>query len=322
MLEHVGIPVQYFLDRTAQLPTRLQGIMVAASAGSKTLAVNVNGNIIPARYYDGVTVQAGDPVAVEFVAGTQGQAEAWVTARLAPRPRPAQGTVTTVPPASSTITVTGSDGVAYTAGFASTYTPAVGDNVILSWSMGIPNAIAKVGYTPAPAPVAVVSAPPPPTSTGTNYYAAVDTSTYWGPGGWDSWAGGNSVYQGDYGSGPLTGAWFYGGSPTELAGRTVTGIRFTLGARNGAGASSSPVTVNLYTHTSARRPGGNVTLAGASTTVVAQPWQGGVVYGLPTSFATDLLNGGGICITGGAYAGFKGRNLQADSGLLAIDWSR
>jgi hypothetical protein len=318
----VGSLFQTYIDSTAQPPNRLQGVMVYASpqTGSKALAVNVSGNIIPARYYDGVTVQAGDPVAVEFVAGHSGQAEAWVTGRLAPTPRPPQGVVATVPPASSTITVTGSDGSTVTAYFNASYSPTVGDNVILKWDAGIATVIGKVGSTPAPPPPTPVAAPPPPATTGTGRYAAVDTSTYWGPGGWGSWAGGNNVYQGDYGSGMLTGAWFYGGSPTELAGRTVTAIRFTLGGRNGAGASSSAVTVNVYSHTNARRPGGNVSIGSGSSAVTAQPYQGATVYGLPLSFATDLLNGGGICITNNPYAGFYGRNTQPNSGFLEIDW--
>jgi hypothetical protein len=316
---------QPLVDKAGGPPNRLQGVMVYATSGppgNKPLAVNVNGNVIPARYYDGVTVQAGDPVAVEFVAGPKGQAEAWVTGRLAPSPRPAQGTVKTVPPSSQTITVTGTDATDYTSYFASTYTPVVGDNVILQWSNGVPTAIAKVGTTPSPPPPAAVAAPPSLSATGTSRYAAVDTSTYWGPGGWGSWAGGNNVYQGDYGSGMLTGAWFYGGSPTELAGRTITAIRFTLGGRNGAGATSSPVAVNLFSHTSSRRPGGNVSIGSGSATVTAQPWQGPTVIGLPLSFATDLVNGGGICITNNPYAGFYGRNTQPNSGFLEIDWSR
>jgi hypothetical protein len=195
--------------------------------------------------------------------------------------------------------------------------------VILKWDAGNPTVIAAVGSTAAPPPPVPVAAPPSAAATGTSNYAATDTSTYWGPGGWDSWAGGNTVYQGSYGgSGPLTGAWFYGGSPTELAGRTITAIRFTLGARNGAGASSSAVAVHLHTHTNRTRPGGNVTLGSAAVDVTAQPWQGGTVYNLPTSFAADLLAGGGIAITGDPYAGFAGRNKQPDSGLLSIDWTR
>jgi hypothetical protein len=306
----------------ARSVTRLQGIVVPTTAGATTLSVNVNGNVIPARVIDPLVVQAGDPVAVDFVSAPSGQAEAWIVGRLASAPRPSQGVVATVPPSSSTITVTGSDGATYTAYFSSGYTPTVGDNVILKWDAGIPTVLGKVGTTAAPPAPAPVAPPPSAATTGTSTYAATDTSTWWGPGGWDSWAGGNNVYQGDYGSGPLTGAWWYGGSPSELAGRTITAIRFTLGARNGAGASSSPVTVNLKTHTSRTRPAGNVALGSAATGVTAQPWQGGTVYSLPLSFAADLLAGGGIAITGGSYAGFNGRNKQADSGLLSIDWSR
>lgn len=311
------------VDAAAVAGTRLQGIIVNTSTtGGVTLGVNVNGNPIPARTVDPLVVAVGDTVAVDFIAGPTGQAEAWIVGRLASGPRPARGTVKTVPPSSPTITVTGTDGVDYTATFLSTYTPTVGDAVILAWNAATPTVLAKVGSTATPPPPPPPVAPPPaPPQAGTSTYAATDTSTWWGPGGWDSWAGGNSVYQGDYGSGPLTGAWFYGGSPSELAGRTITAIRFTLGARNGAGASSSPITVNLYTHTSRSRPGGNVTLGSASTQVTAQPWQGSTVYNLPVAFATDLLNGGGIAITGNPYAGFDGRNRQADSGLLSIDWS-
>lgn len=306
--------------------TRLQGIIVPASSTSQLLAVNVNGNIIPARAIDPLVVAVGDPVAVDFVAGPEGQAEAWIAGRLAGSPRPALATVTTVPPSSPTITVTGTDGQTYTATFASSYTPTVSDVVSLNWDTGRPGqpmVIAEVGTTSSPTPPPPPVAPPPAApQTGTSTYAASDTTTYWAGGGWGSWAGGNNVYQGDFGSGPLTGAWFYAGSPAELAGRTITAIRFTLGARNGAGASSSPITVNFYAHSSASRPGGNVTLVSGPHSETAQPWQGSTVYNLPTSFGTALQGGGGIAIFGGSYAGFAGRNTQADSGLLSIDWSR
>lgn len=301
--------------------SRLQGIVVPTTAGATTLSVNVNGNVIPARVIDPLVVAAGDPVAVDFISGPQGQAEAWIVGRLASAPRPPTGTVATVPPSSDTITVTGADGATYTAYFLSSYTPTVGDLVALQWNAGTPTVVGKVGATPAAQTVAAVAAPPAPASTGTSTYACTDSSTYWPSGGWDSWAGGNNVYQGQYGGqGELTGAWFYGGSPKELNGRTITAIRFTLGARNGAGSSGSPVTVNLHTHTSSSRPDGNVALGSGSATVTAQPWQGATVYSLPTSFATDLLNGGGIALYGDPYAGFNGRNLQPNSGLLSIDW--
>jgi hypothetical protein len=300
--------------------TRLQGVMVTPTTGTG-LVVNVNGSVIPARILDPLTVAAGDPVAVDFVAGPTGQAEAWIVGRLGDMPRPATAQVTAVPVGSPTITVTDADGNEYDAAYTTLYTPTVGDTVALSWGAGQPTVTGPVTLAPDPGPVASPIDPPPALdNSGTSTYAATDTATWTGT-GW-GWQGTSDVYQGDGGAGPLTGAWFYGGSPAELAGRTVTAIRFTLGPRNGAGNPDTPVTVNLSTHTSSGRPTGNVTLGTATATVTAGPWQGGTVYTLPTSFAADLLNGGGIAISGGTYAGFTGRTGQPDSGLLAIDWTR
>ena len=296
-------------------PTRLQGVVVATSGG---LAVNVNGNTIPARWADPVTAVAGDTVAVDFVTTPNG-AEAWVMGRLAAAPRPATGKVATVPAGSPTITVTGSDGATYTATYQTSYTPTVGDTVTLTWATtGQP---LVTGKTTAPTtgehPQAPVLPPPQPPSTGTTVFTATDTATWTG-----TWSTGGDLYQGNNGSADCTGAWFYSGMAAQLAGRTVTAIRFTLSPRDGAGPAAAPVTVNIYTHTAATRPTAAVTIGTGAATVTAQPWQGTTVYTLPTALATDLLNGGGLCIKGGTYAGFAGRTTNPDTGLLAIDWSR
>jgi hypothetical protein len=120
----------------------------------------------------------------------------------------------------------------------------------------------------------------------------------------------------------VTGAWFYGGAPAELAGRTITRIRFILGRRRSVGSQNAAATVNLSTHTSANRPGGNVALGTGTAAVTADPYQGAREYDLPLSFAADLQAGGGIAISGLPYAGFDGILARADSGLLTIDWSR
>lgn len=300
--------------------TRLQGVMVVPDGGG-ALAVNVNGSVIPARTIDPLVVAAGDPVAVDFVAGPQGQAEAWIVGRLGNGTRPATATVDAVPVGSPTVSVSDDDGKDYQAVYLSSYTPTVGDRVALDWAAGAPRITGKVTVAPVPLPVAnPIAAPPPMPATGTSTYAATDSSTWTGI-GW-GWKGTGDVYQGDGGTGALTGAWFYGSSPAELAGRTITAIRFTLGPRTGSGAPAAAVTVNLTTHTASGRPAGNVTLGTPTAAVTAQPWQNGAVYSLPTSFAADLLNGGGIAITGGTFAGFAGRTRQPDSGLLSIDWTR
>jgi hypothetical protein len=108
-----------------------------------------------------------------------------------------------------------------------------------------------------------------------------------------------------------------------LAGRTITRIRFTLGAReSGAGDYNSPVAVHFYTHNSANRPGSDVTRVTGPFDVTIQPGAGEQTFDLPTSFAADLLAGGGISIAGDPYAGFAGIRQDAQSGLLTMDWTR
>lgn len=302
--------------------TRTQGVMVLNNG---VLAVNVWGNIIPARYADPLVVNAGDTVAVDLMAGPTGQGAAVVSGRLTTAPRPGTGTVTTVPPSSPTITVTGTDSKTYTAYFVGSYTPTVGDNVILAWNAATPTVTGKVGATVGgnSAPASNVAPPPAPTSTGTSTYAASDSGT-WTPayGAWDAWAGGGgAVYEGGAAYGAANyGAWFYAGSPGELSGRTITRIRINLGRRN-VGNYNQAAAVNFYAHTNANKPGGDVNRT-VGPTVISIPPGFYSNTDLPLSFAPVLQAGGGIAIAGEPYAGFNGRNTQPDSGLLTIDWTR
>ena len=288
------------------------------------LAVNVNGNILPARWADPLVVAEGDSVLVEINSARKGQGAAFVRCRLTDTPRPGTGVVKTVPPSSPTVTVTGSDGVDYTATFVSSYTPVVADPVILSWNASVPSVLGKITTTAAeavtiPPPVAA----PPSASSGENGvpFPASHSDTFWGPGGWGSWAGGNNhVYQGDFGSGPVYGAWFYAGSVARLAGKTITRIRIRLGSRRSVGNNNQPVTVHFYAHTSAHKPGGDVSRTVGPHDVTAQPGQGLTEYDLPLTFAPVLQAGGGIAIAGNPYAGFLSATSQPESGLLLIDW--
>lgn len=304
---------------------RYKGVMVLDGTGA--LAVNVNGNIIPASYSDPIVVAVGDAVSVDLVTGATGQSEAVVTGRLTLTPRPATGTVTTVPVGSQAITVTGADGVTYTATFVSSYTPAVNDIVILAWNAAAPTVTGKVGTTavpppPPPPPVVVPVRPPPaPPQTGYNTYPATDSATM-ATYGWDSYAGGGgNVYTGTYGE-TVHGAWWYAGSPKALAGRTITRIRFTLGARRAGGADNAPATIYFYTHGWARRPAGDVTLTGTAYAVTIPAKSGQRTFDLPTTFAAALLAGGGIAISGGTYSGYNGRIKDASSGKLTFYWTR
>lgn len=306
--------------------SRYKGVMVMGADGN--LAVNVNGKIIPASYSDPVVVAVGDAVLVDVVTAPSGQSEAVVTGRLTLTPRPPTGTVTTVPVGSQTITVTGADGNTYTATFVSSYTPAVNDVVILAWNAAAPTVTGKVGTTgapppPPPAPATTpINPPPAPSQTGVDTYPAVDSSTY-ATYGWDTYAGGGgNVYAGTaYDT--VTGAWFYGGSPAALAGRTITAVRFTLANRRFAGNYNSAVNMVFSLHTNQRRPGGNVTLTGTPYTLsVPAGWKTGMIT-LPTAWGAGLLAGDGIAITTASdYAGYDGRLINPASGKLTLNWTR
>ena len=304
---------------------RYRGIMVRDSAGK--LVVNVNGNQLFTRFQDPVVVAAGDAVIVDMLSGETGQAEGVVTGRLTAAPRPARGIVKTVPVGSPTVTVTGTDGVDYSADFVASYTPATGNEVILAWNAATPTIQGRVSETAAPPPPPPPIIPPPPKpQTGRGDYRCVDAGTYWSGGGWNSVnsARGGQVLQGIvYGtSNQVQGSFFYGGSPKELAGRTPTRIRIQMTMRMAIGNHNAPATLVFQCHTSERRPGGAVTLAGPTHTVVIPAgWAGGLLD-LPTALSPWLFSGGGISIIGTDYAGFLSRTEDPSTGQLFIDWSR
>lgn len=287
------------------------------------LEVNVMGNVIQAQWSDPLTLAEGDTVLVQFGIGrTQATNTATVVGRVASRARPARAEVTVVPPSSSTISVEGTDGVTYTATYITSYTPVVGDEVTLSWASTTPTVIGKIAAAAAaPAPAAPVPPPPSAPTHGTSVYWATDSNTYWGPGGWGSWAGGRGrVYQGNYGAGEVYGAYFYNGAPAQMAGRTIGQVRLALGNRIAAGSYNSPVTVHIYATSNATRPGGNITTVAGPVNVTAWPGQGLTEYDI-TALAGNLQAGGGIAILGNPYAGFIGIPEQPDSGRLTFDWS-
>lgn len=294
------------------------------------LKVNVQGNVIAARWADPVVVSHGDTVLVQLVIGRTGT-EAFVKARITSSPRPSRATVTGVPPSSATVSVQGvSDGKTYSAFFVTSYTPVVGDEVMLSWFGSKATIVGKVAATPAPPAVPVsppappIPPPPPPPQTGYSVFAPGQSGTIWPPGGWGSWAGGRGrVYQGNYGSGDVYGAWFYMGSPGQLKGRAITKLQFALGARINAGSYNSPVTVHFYLHNSPTMPGGMLSYVDGPYDVTAWPGQGLAYYDLPAAWGQAMADSGcGIGIKNNPYAGFVGVNEQPDSGKVILDWRK
>lgn len=280
----------------------------------------------PASWPSGVYASPGDPLFIAQLVRPDAPAQCVVLGR-AGVDGPREGTVTTVPGGSDTITVT-AEAKDYTATFLAAYTPTVGDRVRLFWQGRDVTVMGKVGVTPsAGVPVGQPLAPPPALSSGTFNAPATDSATLWAPGGWDSWAGGGgNIHQGTWYGSTVTGAWFYGNTMAELAGATITRILFRVPARRSVGSFNSPGTIHLHAHTSPARPGGDVVrVAGPTDVPIPAGWAPAPDEGwvdLPTSYAPTLINGGGISIAGDPYMGFLGKPSDPASGQLRLDWYR
>jgi hypothetical protein len=288
--------------------------------------VKIGGVLQPATWPDTAYAAPGEPIILAQIVKKDAPAQNVVVARVGAA-GPREATVTTVPGGSDTITVT-ANAVDYTATFLTGYTPTAGDRVRLLWHGKDVTVIGKVGLTPAPAPVTGgTQPPPPPVSSGTFNAPALDSATLWGPGGWDSWAGGGgNVHQGTWAGSTVTGAWFYGNTMAELAGATITRVLFRVPQRRSVGSYNTAGLLHLYAHTSPSRPGGDVTrVSGPTDWSVPAGWNPGPGDGwldLPTTISSTLISGGGISISGDPYMGFVGKPSDPASGQLRIDWSR
>ena len=295
---------------------KYRGIVVTDGGVRK---VSVGGQLLLATWADPLVVDDGDVVDVEVSGSGQGGAGTHVPSRTTLQPRPKTATVTAVPASSPTIVVEDSAGVSYDAEFIGSY--AVNDKVHLDWGAGRPRVIGRVTTTAPPEAVYVPPPPPPPVSSGEASAAANHSDTLWGPGGWGSWAGGGeNVFQGSYGSGPLSGAWFYGTPFSGLAGKTITRVRFRTGQRRSVGGYNSPATFHFYAHNSPSLPGGDVSRVAGPFDVSIAPGQGPTWIDLPASWGATLVVGGGIAIYGEPYAAMNGRLVQVDSGALILNW--
>lgn len=284
--------------------------------------IRVGGAVQPATWPQDVYATPGDPILVAYIMKPDAPAQA-VVLFVTSTPGPREATVTVVPGGSDTITV--NDGANdYTATFLQSYTPVNGDRVRLLWQGSDATVLGKVGVTPGrdiPAPQ--TAAPPPPKASGTFSGVATDSATWWGPGGWGSWAGGGTaVFQGDFGSGPVYGAWFYAGAFSGLAGANITRIQMWVPARKSVGAYNSPGTLHIYAHTSGGRPAGDVSrVYGPYDWTIPAGWAGGFID-LPLAVVPTLIAGGGLSIAGSPYIGLKGKAEDPASGQVLADWNR
>ena len=282
-------------------------------------------NMLDARWLDPIQPMQGGKIVVDITKDDYGLSTALVVGGYTDQPRPSTGTVQDVIPAgvSTKIVLVGEDGVTYTTDrFIGSYSP--GDPVYLTWDAAVPTVIGTIPSS-APPPPPATAPPAPATPPGSETLIATASDTWWGPGGWGSYAtsrnGGEDVYTGSWYGNTVTGAWFYGAPRPVLQGKTISRIRFKVPARIDAGNHNEPATIHFYAHNSGSRPGSDVNrVTGPHDIVVAAKHQGGDVD-LPLSFAAAIVAGGGISIAGDPYAGFISRLDDPESGKLLIEWS-
>lgn len=293
--------------------------MVADLLGA--LSVNVNGMTVPAPWPAAYSPAAGDAVTVIFADGT-----ARILGPTSTGPRPLTGTVNAAASGGKIPILAG--GSIYQCRYVGT-APATGALVRLSWDAVEPwiwpSAAAVV---PPPLAPVVPPAPPPPPDTGpsvgTLALPAVASSTWRSDSGWGRW--GTNLRQFRYGSEAEShGAWFYGATARQLAGRTITGARIYLPVRDRVGSYNAALAARLHRHTSDSQPGGDVSrVAGPESRTLAPIGNGPTGWvGLPEAWGQALVDsGGGIGISGSPYLGLVGVSDDAQSGLIHLDWRR
>lgn len=308
-------------------PAKHRTRLVPGYAGEGS-TISIGGLVQPAIWLQHVEAVVGDPVQILVVDRPDAPSLAvviGVSGKFSPGlSQPREGTVATAPMGSDTVTVTTAAGPV-SATLLESYDPGVGDRVRLLWQAGEATLLGKVGVTPTREPLPEqekrpTAAPPPGSRGGAETFTASDSAT-WSTrtGSWNSYFG-KSLYQGSYpATGNNRGAWFYHGKPGKLSGRSISRVRIWIPERHRAGAYNSAVAVHLYLHASRRRPGKDVRRGSGTTVSVPAGWKGGW-KDLPTSWGSDLIDGNGIGISGGSYAGFEGITGSGKSGQLHFEW--
>lgn len=223
---------------------RLEYGIVTAVAGTD-VTVNLGGNLNVMPFLNSYAANVGDSVAVIRM-GMQVVAIGATT-----RATPTVGTVTANGANTVTVTVNGTTGLVMR--YLASYAPTNGD-IVQVVDGGV---VGKFATTPVPpaAPPAP-PAPPPPSEVGTMTFHARDTASFRN-GAWRTDR--SAVFQGNTAFGSNNGAWFYGTGPNDsFSGATVHEAYIYLHRITGSGVFGSQ-DVHLYLHTSADRPGGDVT---------------------------------------------------------------
>ena len=292
------------------------------SGGAQSWFVQCGGKTVDATWNNDLSPWDGAPCVLALIT-VEKKTTFHVIYIAAAHPQAAGvGTVTGFTAGQPTCTVS-LYGNSYTVQRASSYTPTVGDTVVVQTIAGQMYVFAPLTvYTPPPPPTPPAPPPPPAAATtGTSTIPAGDSATWSNGYNWNSYYG-QDVFQGNQYVPMSSGYWFYNGGTSGLASKTsITAIRFWCPPRKQAGSYNNTLNAHFYAHTSSYRPGGQPTNVVGPFDIAIPPYFGGGWVNLPLSFAATLQGGGGISIAGDPYMGFVGVGGNGNSGALSVDWS-
>lgn len=311
-------------QRGASVAPVVETALVTKTPAGGRVTVNSSGVDESVMLAQGVLLVRGDLALI-----LRDQGRAWVVAKAGGQAHSLSGTVVTVPPGSGMITVDVA-GTSHVLPFLASYTPTVtppGNAVAILWTADGGIVLGSLGATPAPppAPTPAPSSTPPPTGAppvtrgGVDTFPAVDSGQFRG-GRWGA-AGNRDVYQGNWGYGANSGAWFYGSGPADWcgSGATVSACRIRIGRRSGGDHGAQ--VAHLYLHSSPTRPAGDVTRTDGPTDVSIGIGETQWVS-LPAAWGQAIVtSGGGIGVTGAPYVVLNGVDSDREAGLLEITWS-
>lgn len=283
------------LDAFAKIPDQESLTAVFVSQAGALATVIQGGNAIDVLSVSQYPVIAGDNVRLERRDGN--------IVMLGPtKPRSATGRVSAAGSPLCTVEYPAGSGVTTLTPYSSTYTPSVGDAVLLSWDVNGAAIVCKLSGLPGT--IAPDIPPPAQPQIRQQIFTAIDSGSYGG--GWkksDVWASDNFI-----------GAWFYGSTLKDTIpdGAPILSARLYLPATRIGG--SAP---NLGYHTAATKPGGAIAIAAAAPLGGRSGW-----VDIPLGLIDFLkVNDGGLGFDHGGYNIFASVGADGSSGALDITYA-
>jgi len=284
----------------ATIPSISSKLGIFVSRDGLQATVNVSGTTVTLPFVGMYLPPPGHPVQLELRNGQ-------LVVSGPARPLPGVGKIVATGSPRVTVQAWGADGAAttYVLPYRSTYTPALNDEVEITWSADTGVVQGRLSTTLATAPAPETVPPAPPQLFHPGPFTAVDSGT-WSQGKWAI----NDVYA----SASTTGMWWYGSKIADTIpdDAVIRSAAIYLPARQLSGDAP-----NLGYHGSAPKPAAPTGFA--ATYPLTGERSGWVPF--PPGWVDYLkANIGGLGFDHGGYNIYRGLASDQLSGALDISW--